>query len=161
MTTHAETRIVPYSPQQMFDLVADVDRYPEFLPWCIGARITKRDGNVMLGDLIIGYKLIRERFSSEVTLDPPHRIQVKYLHGPLSYLSNHWTFTPTEDGGCRVDFFIDFEFRTAILQKLMSLFFHEAVRRMVGAFEARARDLYGKPDLVTPPHAKAAAGGTR
>ena len=144
MPTHAEERVLSYTPEQLFTLVADIERYPEFLPWCVGARIKKREGNLVLADLIIGFRMFRERFTSHVTLDPPGGIDVAYTEGPFRYLTNHWTFTPVE-GGCRVGFFVDFEFKSRLLQRLIEVLFNEAVRRMVGAFEKRARDLYGAP----------------
>lgn len=143
MPTHAEKRAVPFSPQQLFDLVADVQRYPEFLPWCVGARIRKREGNLIVADLVIGYKMIRERFTSKVTLSPErNRIDVEYADGPFKYLNNHWVFEP-HDGGCMIDFYVDFEFKSRMLQKIIEVFFNEAVRRMVTAFESRAYELYG------------------
>ncbi len=142
MPTHAEKRKMPYTPEQMFDLVAGVDRYPEFLPWCIASRITKREGNIFFADLVIGYKMVRERFTSRVTALRPDHIHVEYLSGPMKYLSNHWRFLPEPDGGCLIDFFVEFEFKNPIIRKLMEVFFNEAVRRMVAAFEARAKELY-------------------
>lgn len=144
MPTHSEARTLPYAAEQMFALVADVGRYPEFLPWCLGARIRERRPDRILAELEIGFRLLRERFLSRVTLDPPCRIDVSYEDGPFEYLNSRWTFTPVA-GGVRVDFFVDFEFRSRLLQKLMGVVFGEAVRRMVGAFEKRARDLYGLP----------------
>jgi coenzyme Q-binding protein COQ10 len=143
MPTHAEKRVLPYTPEQMYDLVADIEKYPEFLPWCLAARIRKREGNVVYADLIIGFKMIRERFTSRVELNPPDRINVAYSEGPFSYLNNHWIFSPTENGGCLIDFYVDFEFRSKMLQKIIGVLFNEAVRRMVAAFETRARQLYG------------------
>lgn len=143
MPTHAEKRVLPYTPEQMYDLVADIEKYPEFLPWCLAARIRKREGNVVYADLIIGFKMIRERFTSRVELHPPDRINVAYSEGPFSYLNNHWIFSPTETGGCLIDFYVDFEFRSKMLQKIIGVLFNEAVRRMVAAFETRARQLYG------------------
>jgi coenzyme Q-binding protein COQ10 len=143
MPTHAEKRVMPYRAEQMFDLVADVERYPEFLPWCLAARVRERSGNVIVADLLIGFKMVRERFTSRVTLDRARQIDVAYTEGPLKYLNNHWTFTDLPGGGCEVDFFVDFEFRSMILQKIIGVLFNEAVRRMVSAFETRARDLYG------------------
>jgi coenzyme Q-binding protein COQ10 len=143
MTTHAEQRHLPYTPEQLFDLVAAVDRYPEFLPWCISARIKKREGNVFYADLVIGYKLVREKFTSKVTLEKPDKIHVEYLSGPMKYLSNHWRFIREKDNSCTIDFYVDFEFRNAIFQKLMGVFFNEIVRRMVSSFEERAKQLYG------------------
>ena len=144
MPTHAEQRVLPYTQEQLFALVADVERYPEFLPWCVGARIRERQGNLLVADLVIGFKLIRERFTSRVALDPPARIDVAYTEGPFRYLNNHWAFTPVP-GGCRIDFFVDFEFKSRMLQKIIEVLFGEAVRRMVAAFEKRAGDLYGHP----------------
>ena len=144
MPTHAEQRVLPYTPEQLFALVADVERYPEFLPWCVGARIRKRQPGLVVADLIIGFKMFRERFTSQVRLDPPRRIDVTYTEGPFRYLENHWIFDPAP-GGCRVDFFVDFEFKSRLLQRVIELLFHEAVRRMVAAFEGRAEQLYGRP----------------
>ncbi len=147
MPTHAEKRFLPHSQEQLFSLVADIERYPEFLPWCVGVRITNRDENVLRADLMVGFRMVREKFTSQVTLSAPNRIDVVYLDGPFRYLNNHWIFEP-KDGGCEIDFFIDFEFRSRILRKIMGPLFNEAVRRMVGSFETRARALYGdaKPD---------------
>ncbi len=143
MPTHAETRILPYTPEQLFDLVAAVDKYPEFLPWCLASRITKRDGDVFYADLIIGYKMAREKFGSRVTAKRPDHVHVEYLSGPMKYLSNHWKFRALDDGSCEIDFYVDFEFKNPMFQKLMGLFFNEAVKRMVAAFEDRANALYG------------------
>lgn len=145
MPTHAETKSLPYTPQQMFDLVADVERYPEFLPWCRSCRIIRCEENVITAELVIGYKLVRESFLSKVTLSKPNEIRVDYLRGPLRHLSNAWTFSPEKNGGCTIDFFVDFEFRNAFFQKLMGVFFNEIVRRMVFAFEDRAKSLYKAP----------------
>ena len=142
MPTHAEKRVLRYTPEQMFDLVADVGAYPEFLPWCIGARARNREGNVITADLVIGFKMFRERYTSQVTLDRPRRIDVQYIQGPLKYLNNQWVFAPHPEG-TEIDFYVDFEFRTRILEKLIGTLFNEAFRRMVTAFEARAADLYG------------------
>jgi coenzyme Q-binding protein COQ10 len=144
MPNHAEQRVLPYTPEQLFALVADIERYPEFLPWCVGARITERRADLIVADLIIGFRMFRERFTSRVALDPPRRIDVAYTEGPFRYLNNHWVFEKAP-GGCRINFFVDFEFKSRLLQKLIEVLFSEAVRRMVGAFERRARDLYGAP----------------
>lgn len=152
MPTHAERRRLPYKPEQLYNLVADVERYPEFLPWCLAARIRRREGRTIHADLVIGFKMIRERFTSKVELSPPGRIDVAYTEGPFRYLNNYWVFEPTPDGGCEIDFFVDFEFRNRMLQKLIEVLFHEAVRRMVSAFESRAHALYrvaGQP-AATP-----------
>jgi coenzyme Q-binding protein COQ10 len=142
MPTHAEQRLLPYTPEQLFALVADVERYPEFLPWCVGARIRERKPDLIVADLIIGFRMFRERFTSRVKLDPPRRIDVAYTEGPFRYLNNYWIFEPAP-GGCRIDFFVDFEFKSKILQKVIEVLFSEAVRRMVAAFEKRAEQLYG------------------
>ena len=143
MPTHAEQRLMPYSPEEIFDLVADVDRYHEFLPWCRASRVTRRDGDIVYADLVIGFGIVRERLSSRVTLKRPEAIDVAYLKGPMRYLDNHWRFEARRGGACLVDFHIDFEFRSALMQRLIGVLFNEAVRRMIGAFEARARAVYG------------------
>jgi coenzyme Q-binding protein COQ10 len=145
MPTHAENRRLPYSAEQLFDLVADVERYPEFLPWCLAARVRERKDNTITADLLIGFKMVRERFTSRVVLDRPGRIDVSYAEGPFRYLNNHWSFLPQDDGSCVIDFYVDFEFRSRMLQRIIGMLFNEAVRRMVGAFEGRARQLYGAP----------------
>ncbi|CAE7816309.1 ratA [Symbiodinium necroappetens] len=145
MPTHAEQRVLPYEPQKLFDLVADVGRYPEFLPWCIAARVRRResDGRRIVADLVIGFKMIRERFTSRVDLYPDTgEIHVEYVEGPFKYLNNTWQFIEHPEG-CLIDFYVDFEFRSRFLQKMIQPLFNEAVRRMVAAFEARARELYG------------------
>jgi coenzyme Q-binding protein COQ10 len=143
MPTHAEKKLLPYTREQLFDLVADIERYPEFLPWCVGARIRERNGNEIVGDLLIGYKMVRERFTSRVVLSRPDRIDVSYSEGPFKYLNNHWIFLPQPGGETLIDFYVDFEFRSKMLQRIMEMFFTEAVKRMVAAFERRAHQLYG------------------
>jgi coenzyme Q-binding protein COQ10 len=143
MPTHAERRRLPYRADQLFELVADVERYPEFLPWCVGARIRERKGNLIVADLIIGYRMVRERFTSRVLLDRPRRIDVSYSEGPFRHLDNHWLFEPQPDGSCILDFYVDFAFRSRMLQKIIEMLFNEAVRRMVSSCEGRARALYG------------------
>jgi coenzyme Q-binding protein COQ10 len=144
MPTHAEQRLLPYTQEQMYALVADIERYPEFLPWCVAARVKERRADFINADLVIGFKMFRERFASHVKLDPSSRIDVTYAEGPFRYLNNHWTFERAP-GGCKVDFFVDFEFKSRVLQKVIEVLFGEAVKRMVAAFESRARQLYGKP----------------
>ena len=144
MPTHAEQRALPYTQEQMYALVADIERYPEFLPWCVAARVKERRADFINADLVIGFRMFRERFTSHVKLDPPGRIDVTYAEGPFRYLNNHWIFERVP-GGCRIDFFVDFEFKSRLLQRVIEMLFHEAVRRMVAAFEGRARDLYGDP----------------
>jgi coenzyme Q-binding protein COQ10 len=158
MPTHAEIRRMPYSAAEMYALIADVRAYPEFLPWCSGARIRTRlpqpDGSEIIeADLVISFKVFRERFGSRVTLRPgPHntseqKIDVAYLDGPFRYLNNHWRFKPVGETACEVDFFVDFEFHSKTLQAIIGVVFHEAMRRIVRAFEDRAGQLYGKRSL--------------
>lgn len=144
MTHHAEKRRLPFSAEQMFDLAADVERYPEFLPWCVDARIRRRNGAVIHADMTVGFGLLRETFQTHAALDRPRRIDVRYENGPFRHLVSHWEFAPAGDKACEVDFFIDFEFRSPMLQIMMGGLFGEAVRMMVAAFERRARQLYGK-----------------
>ena len=148
MPTHNETRRMPYSAQQMYDLVADVGQYPQFLPWCAAARIrsvTPRDdgSEVMEADLVISFKVFRERFGSRVTLWPAARkIDTEYLDGPFRYMKSNWAFKETGEDACEVTFFVDFEFRNAVLQGIIGLVFNEAMQRIVRAFERRAAQLY-------------------
>ncbi len=147
MPTHSETRALPYSAQQMYDLVADVQCYPEFLPWTAAARIRsdvdKGDHRVMDADLVISFKVFRERFTSRVVLWPEDmKIDTEYLDGPFKKMVSTWAFEDT-DGGCNVHFFVDFEFKNAILQKIIGVVFNEAMQRVVKAFEKRAKALYG------------------
>ena len=158
MPTHAEKKLLPFRPDQLFDLVADIDRYPEFLPWCIASRVTKREGNVIHADLVIGFKVFRERFTSKVTLSRPDRIDVEYSRGPFRYLNNHWIFIPEGADSTNIDFYVDFEFRSRILQRLIGTVFGEAVKRMVRAFEARAHVIYGDKPGPKPEERTADAG---
>jgi coenzyme Q-binding protein COQ10 len=158
MPTHAERQIVPYRPEQLFDLVADVGKYPQFLPWCTAARVRHSSKAELVADLTIGFGPFRESFTSRVALERPGHIRVRYENGPFRYLNNHWVFIPL-DQGCEVDFFVDFEFRSRILQAAIGVVFNEAVRRMVGAFMKRARDVYGPPPTAASPAGASPAGG--
>jgi coenzyme Q-binding protein COQ10 len=149
MPTHAETRIVPYRPDQMWDLVADVDRYPQFLPWCVGAKLRQQTETLQIADMVIGFGPFRESFTSRNALLRPEYIKVRYERGPFQYLNNDWLFA-ADPRGCRVDFWVDFEFRSRILQKAIGVVFHEATRRMVNAFLRRAREIYGPPLVPQP-----------
>lgn len=147
MPTHSETRQLPYSAQQMYDLVADVARYPEFLPWTAAARIRsdedRGDHRVMEADLVISFKVFRERFTSRVVLWPEaKKIDTEYLDGPFKYMKSNWHFEDNLEG-CQVHFFVDFEFKNMILQKVIGVVFNEAMQRIVRAFENRAKELYG------------------
>jgi coenzyme Q-binding protein COQ10 len=146
MPTHAEKRLLPHTPEQMFDMVGDVARYPEFLPWCVATRIKQRGEGWLVADLVVGYRLFRETFTSRVDMDRERmRIDVTYTHGPFKYLNNHWVFERTDDNQCLVDFYIDFEFKAVLFRKVMGAVFNEAISRMVNAFEKRADELYGRP----------------
>jgi coenzyme Q-binding protein COQ10 len=147
MPRHTETRVLPYRPEQMFDLVADIARYPEFLPWVIGARIVSRREREVTADLIVGFKVFRERFTSRVFLTPPSpnapgEIKVDYVSGPLKYLHNEWRFVPHAQG-TELRFLVDFQFKSRMFESLVGMLFTEAVTRMVSAFEKRAASLYG------------------
>ena len=144
MPTHRDSQLVPYRPDQLFDLVADVGKYPLFLPWCAAARVRSRSATALAADVTIAFGPFRESFSSKVTLDLPRHILVAYQNGPFRHLTNSWDFWP-DPAGCVVDFHVDFEFRSRLLQAAIGVVFHEAVRRMVGAFHKRAHDIYGAP----------------
>ena len=147
MPRHSEKRQMPYSAAQMYALVADVKSYPDFLPWCAGARIRsdvqQGEHRLVEADLVISFKVFRERFGSKVRLfEEQGRIETEYLDGPFKYLKSWWRFVDSE-GGCEVEFFVDFEFKNAILQGIIGVVFNEAMQRIVRAFEARAAALYG------------------
>jgi coenzyme Q-binding protein COQ10 len=152
MPTHTETKRLPYTAQQMYDLVADVASYPKFLPWNSAARIRSRTpisggGEVMEADLVISFKVFRERFGSRVTLWPAQmKIDTEYLDGPFRHMRSNWAFRDIP-GGCEVDFHVDFEFRNAILQGIIGVVFNDAMLRVVRAFERRAAELYGPGPL--------------
>ena len=154
MPTHAEKRVLPYTPAQLFDLVADVKQYPAFLPWCLAVRVRHREilettvggEELLVADMAIGFKVFRESFTTRVQCRRPERIDVTYTDGPFRYLNNHWVFSPKGNNACEIDFFVDFEFRSTILQKAIGLVFNEAVKKMVDAFQARAEALYGPSD---------------
>ena len=143
MPRHSETRALPYSPAQMFDLVADVQRYGEFLPWVVGVRVRSDSDTEMTADLLVGFKALRERFTSRVTKRQPEAIHVDYLEGPLAHLTNDWRFRPDGKGGCLVDFAVDFAFRSRLFEAIAGQVFDRALRKMIGAFETRAAALYG------------------
>ena len=148
MPTHSETKALPYTAQQMYDLVAYVAQYPKFLPWCAAARVNRvtpgQGCAVMEADLVISFKVFREKFASRVTLWPEARkIDTEYIEGPFRHMKSTWAFRDRPEGGCEVDFFVDFEFRNAILQSVIGLVFNDAMLRIVRAFERRAAELYG------------------
>jgi len=142
MPVYTEKRRVNFSAEQMFDLAADVEKYPEYLPWCSATRITKREGDNIQADMVIGFKMFREKFTTKAKFDRPHRIDVSYHNGPFKYLRSHWIFESVDETSCVIDFHIDFEFRSMLLQKLIGKVFSEAVRLMIASFEKRAKKLY-------------------
>lgn len=148
MTRHEDQKILPYSPEQIYALVADIEKYPQFLPWCVGARIRSREPlgegvELVQADLMVAFAAFREKFGSKVTLDENTlQIDVDYLDGPFRKLINRWNFAPHVEG-CQVDFFVEFEFKSKILQIAIGQVFDLAMRRIVSAFEARAKSLYG------------------
>ena len=143
MPRHSETRYLPYTPEQMFDLVADVKRYQEFLPWVAATRIRSDSETLMIADLVVGFKSIKETFASRVTKQRPGSLKVQYIEGPLKYLHNDWAFSPDGKGGTKIDFCVDFAFRSRIFETLAGQMFDRALRRMIAAFEERAHRLYG------------------
>ncbi len=148
MPRHQETRFLPYSADQMFERVANVRLYPEFLPWVVAMRVRDESPDLTVADMIVGFKGLRESFTSNVhksplTSESPAKISVDYVDGPLAHLHNAWTFVPEDNGGCRVDFMVDFAFRNRLFESLAGQVFDKALRKMIGAFETRAATLYG------------------
>lgn len=138
-----ETKRMAYSAEQMFDLVADVGRYQEFLPWVVATRVKSDDGSEMIADMLVGFKALREKFTSRVEKERPHQIRVHYVDGPMRDLDNVWTFHPAGEHSCDVEFDVKFTFRNALFEKLAGQYFDKAFRKMVAAFETRAAELYG------------------
>ena len=140
---HFENKFIKHDPEKLFNLVCDVQKYPEFLPWCLGSRVKKLNENNFDADLIVGFKIYREVFKSKVILDREKlKINVQYIDGPLKHLNNHWHFKKSKNG-CEVFFLVDLKFNTKILNKVLDTFFREATQKMVMAFENRAKTLYG------------------
>ena len=144
MPRHQEVRHMPYSADQMFDLVADVKSYEQFLPWVVAIRVRSDSETEMMADMIVGFSGLREKFTSRVMKQRPGAITIDYIDGPLRHLHNEWRFTNTDGGGCKVDFMVDFAFRNSLFDKLAGQMFDMALRQMIGAFEQRAAKLYGK-----------------
>jgi coenzyme Q-binding protein COQ10 len=143
MPRHSETRHLPYTPEQLFDMVADVARYDEFLPWVVAVRIRSSSETETVADLVVGFNAFKERFTSRVTKQRPARITVDYIEGPLKYLKNEWRFDASPKGGTDLHFSVDFAFKSRIFEALAGQMFDRALRRMTGAFETRAAALYG------------------
>lgn len=141
-----DSRVVPYRPREIYDLVADIKSYPEFLPWCMAARVGPREGNVLTADLVVGTRIFRETFTSRVTFtedQEPLRIDVEYIKGPMQTMENHWAFHEHPEGA-RVEFRVAFAFRSRMLERAMGGLFDDASRRMIAAFDKRATKLYGE-----------------
>ena len=143
MPSHAEKRVLPYTAEQLFDLVMDIEKYPEFLPWCVAARINERSKTELSADVVVGYKVFREKFSSRVHFTRPKEVEVEYLKGPMRHLHNKWVFRDIGGGQCEVDFYVDFSLQTKLFETLVDQFFHRALVKMINAFEGRALSLYG------------------
>ena len=142
MPAHTETRIVPYTSEQLFDLVMDIEKYPEFLPWCIDAKINKVSKNNLDADITIGYKFFRENFSSRVHFVKNKEIDIEYIKGPMQHLHNKWKFKDLKNGECEVEFFVDFSFKTRFFESVIEQFFDRVLVKMINSFEERASDLY-------------------
>jgi coenzyme Q-binding protein COQ10 len=143
MPRHSETRHLPYTPEQLFDLVADVKDYNQFLPWVVAVRVRSSSEKETVADLVVGFNAFKERFTSRVVKDRPHRICVDYVEGPLKYLHNEWEFDRAADGGTNLHFAVDFAFRSRLFETLAGSMFDRALRRMTNAFEQRAAALHG------------------
>lgn len=148
---------MPWSPEQLFDLVADVGRYGEFLPWVSAVRVRSNSDTEMVADLIVGFSALRETFTSRVKKRRAESIAVDYVDGPLKHLHNEWGFRPDGKGGTFVDFAVDFAFRSSIFERLAGQMFDRALRKMIGAFEERAQALYGDPAGISNSSAHNAA----
>lgn len=143
MPTYTEKKTLPYTSDQMFDLVIDIEEYPNFLPWCIDCKIIKKRDEWIFANLVIGYKLFHEWFHCKIRVEEDKTIHVEYVNGPLKYLKNTWKFISHLDGSSTVDFHVDFEFKNPMFERVVGVFFHEIAKRMVGAFVKRAEELYG------------------
>ena len=143
MPRHSEDRYLPYTPEQLFDLVADVERYDEFLPWVVAVRVRSSSESETVADLVVGFGAFKERFTSRVHKTRPTLICDDYIEGPLKYLHNEWRFDRAGDGGTDVHFSVDFAFRSRLFESLAGAMFDRALRRMISAFEQRAAALYG------------------
>ncbi len=157
MPRHTEVRNICYSPEQMFDMVADVKSYADFLPWVAAVRVRSDSESLMIADLVVGFRSLKETFASRVVKHRPTDIKVDYIEGPLKYLTNSWRFEPDDKGGTDIDFCVDFAFKNRIFEALAGQMFDRALRRMIGAFEERAHQLYGS----CAPSAAGAAGISR
>ncbi len=152
MPHHKETRHLPYSPEQMFDMVADVQAYEQFLPWVTAIRVRSDSATEMVADMIVGFKGLRESFTSRVHKLRPERVHIDYLDGPLKHLNNDWRFRSDGAGGVFVDFEVDFAFKNKLFEMMAGQVFDKALRKMIGAFEARAAELYASGNNNSSAH---------
>ncbi len=143
MPSHRERRVLPYSSKQMFDLVMDIEKYPEFLPWCISSRVHTRTEELVDADVTVGYQMLREKFRSKVYTNRPDKITIDYTTGPLKNLENKWVFKDLENGKCQIDFYVSFEMKSFILSGIANKLFDKVFKRMMYAFENRAEKVYG------------------
>lgn len=148
MPSIREITQLPYTPEQMFDLVADVGSYRQFLPWVVATRVRSNSETEMLADMVVGFKSIRESFTSRVTKERPHEIRVHYVDGPLSDLDNIWLFRPYGNESCEIEFYVDFTFKNRVFEKVAGQYFDRAFRKMVDAFERRAAELYNTEGVI-------------
>jgi coenzyme Q-binding protein COQ10 len=156
MPSHKETRLLPWTAEQMYALVTDVARYPEFLPWVSAVRVRSNSDSEMVADLIVGFKALRESFTSRVQKTRPSHVTVDYLDGPLKHLHNRWEFADA-DAGCEVRFEVDFAFRNRLFETIAGQYFDKALRKMTDAFVARAEALYGRAPGISSSSATSAA----
>ena len=160
MPKHTEQRHLPYTPEQMFDLVADVGSYPQFLPWVSAIRVRSNSDTMMLADMVVGFKSLRETFTSKVSKHRPDSIHVEYIEGPLKFLHNDWKFRPDGQGGCIVDFCVDFAFKNRVFEMLAGQVFDRALRKMITAFEERAAALYSDGGSDSSASGSGSSGGS-
>ena len=159
MPRHHETRELPHSAEQMFALVTDIARYPEFLPWVVALRVRSDSEDEAVADMIVGFKGLRESFSCRVHKERPQLVTVSYIDGPMRHLENEWHFAPLDGGGCRVDFMVDFSFRSRMFEALAGQMFDKALRKMIAAFETRAGELYGAGSAISSDGRSASLSG--
>lgn len=158
MPRHQESRMLPYSAEQVFAMVADIERYPEFLPWVVAMRVKSSSDTEAVADMIVGFKGLRESFSCRVSKTQPSLVKVSYIDGPMKHLDNEWHFEDV-DGGCSVDFMVDFAFKNRMFEMLAGQFFDKAFRKMTAAFEARADALYGAGSTISSDGLKSSPEG--
>lgn len=141
------THFLPYTTQQLYELVVDIEKYPEFLPWCLGARVISTTEYEIMADLTVGYSVFRETFRSCVHITPHSKVEIEYVSGPFHHLHNVWEFKETSNGGTNINFYIDFKLRNHFFQSAIQMAFDKAFSQMLSAFEKRAGELYGEGSI--------------